>query len=127
MRYEKLLPLLSVGSSPKNSGEQEVVGTCICLFAVPSIFAAANGGAAHLFALVETESSQSMTKKPDPFAYVAKYVVKQGGDLHFGGTLEHVNFSKFRESLANCGGTEIVRSPDLSRNFFHLSDPRRKK
>jgi hypothetical protein len=66
-------------------------------------------------------------KKDDPFGYVAKYVSKRGGDLHFGGTLANVNFSDFRKSLKRHGGEDIVRSVNLDWRFFHLNDPRRKK
>lgn len=67
-----------------------------------------------------------MSKKGDPYLYVAKYVSKQGGDLHFGGTLGNVNFSEFRKSLAK-RGTDVVRSASMSRVHFHLNNPRRKK
>jgi hypothetical protein len=67
-----------------------------------------------------------MGKKDDPFAYVAKYVTKQGGDLHFGGTLQNVNFSEFRKSLRR-HGTEIVQSPNLNWRLFHLNNKGRKR
>ena len=66
-------------------------------------------------------------KKDDPYGYVAKYVTKQGGDLHFGGTLAGVNFSDFRKTVRNIGRTEIVRSANLRRMYFHLNYPRRKR
>ena len=65
-------------------------------------------------------------KNNDPFGYVAKYVTKQGGDLHFGGTLQSVNFSDYRKSHRQRGYTQVV-SANLSRPFFHLNFPRRKK
>ena len=68
-----------------------------------------------------------MTEKGDAFTYVAKYVMKQGGGIHFGGTLKNVNFSEFRASLARYGRREIVHSDDLDWRFFHLNNPRRKK
>ncbi len=68
-----------------------------------------------------------MSKKGDPFSYLAKYVAKQGGDLHFGGTLQNVNFSEYRKSHGPLGRTQIVNSANLSRSFFHLNFPRRKK
>jgi hypothetical protein len=81
----------------------------------------------HLSSSEETELSPFMSKKDDPFAYVAKYVTKQGGDLHFGGTLQTVNFSEFRKSLRAYGRKLIVHSANLDWRFFHLNDPRRKK
>lgn len=66
-------------------------------------------------------------KKDDPYSYVAKYVAKRGGDLHFGGTLKNVNFSEFRKSHRRIGRREIVRSPDLNWRFFHLNNPERKR
>ncbi len=68
-----------------------------------------------------------MGKTGDPCSYVAKYVTKRGGDLHFGGTLRNVNFSEFRKSLSQVGRKEIVPSADLDWQFYHLNDPRRKK
>jgi|GEM_PF-3903586 len=68
-----------------------------------------------------------MSRRNDPFGYVAKYVSKQGGDLHYGGTLENVNFSEFRKSRHKVGHKDIVRSANLSKRFFHLTYPRRKK
>lgn len=68
-----------------------------------------------------------MSKKDDPYIYLAKYVAKQGGDLHFGGTLQNVNFSEFRKSLRRIGRKEIVRSPDLDWRLFHLNNPERKR
>jgi len=68
-----------------------------------------------------------MSKKQNAFDYVAKYVTKQGGGLHFGGTLQNVNFSEFRKSRQKLGRTEIVASANLSGAFFHLNFPRRKK
>lgn len=68
-----------------------------------------------------------MSRKVDPYGYVAKYVAKRGGDLHFGGTLKDVNFSEYRKSLRRIGRKEIVRSPDMNWRFFHLNDPERKR
>lgn len=68
-----------------------------------------------------------MSKQNDPFGYVAKYVAKQGGDLHFGGTLKDVNFSDFRKSIRWFGRKDIVRSANLGWRFFHLNNPRRKR
>lgn len=68
-----------------------------------------------------------MGKKDDPCSYVAKYVTKKGGDLHFGGTLQNVNFSDFRKSLRPYGRRDVVQSAYLDWRFFHLNDPRRKK
>lgn len=68
-----------------------------------------------------------MSKKNDPFGYLAKYVTKKGGDLHFGGMLKNVNFSDFRKSLPRHGGKDIVRSANLDWRYFHLNHPRRKK
>ncbi len=68
-----------------------------------------------------------MSKPPDPFAYVAKYVAKQGGDIHFGRTLKNVNFSEFRKSVRRHGRRDVVHSANLGWQFFHLNDPRRKK
>jgi len=85
------------------------------------------GGKEPLTVLVEAGSSQYMAEKRDPFAYVAKYITKQKGDLHFGGTLQDVNFSEFLKSLKAYGRKEIVKSPDLDSRFFHMNNPRRKK
>jgi hypothetical protein len=68
-----------------------------------------------------------MRKKDDLCVYVAKYVTKQGGDLHFGGTLQDVNFSEFLKSRSHCGRKLVVQSADLNWEHFHLNDPRRKK
>jgi hypothetical protein len=68
-----------------------------------------------------------MRKKSDPFDYVAKYVVKQGGDLHFGGTLKNVNFSEFLKSRKHYGRKDVAKSAHLGWRFFHLNDPRRKR
>jgi len=68
-----------------------------------------------------------MSKNGDPFGYLAKYVTKRGGDLHFGGTLQNVNFSVFRKSIRRVGRKTTVQSADLGWRFFHLNDPRRKK
>jgi hypothetical protein len=68
-----------------------------------------------------------MCKKDGPFGYLAKYVTKKGGDLHFGGTLKNVNFSDFRKSIRRHGRKDIVHSANLGWRFFHLNDPRRKK
>ena len=68
-----------------------------------------------------------MSKKGDPFGYVAKYVTKRGGDLHFGGTLENVNFSEFLKTRRGYGRKDVVQSAHLGWRFFHLNDPRRKK
>jgi hypothetical protein len=66
-------------------------------------------------------------RKGDPFIYLAKYVTKQGGELHFGGTLAGVNFSEFVKSRNAYGRKEIVTSANMGRPFFHLNNPRRKK
>ena len=66
-------------------------------------------------------------KKGDLFMYVAKYMTKQGGDLHFGGTLAGVNFSEFIKSRKAYGRKEIVLSANLDWRLFHLNNPRRKK
>lgn len=68
-----------------------------------------------------------MPEKNDPYEYLAKYVAKQGGDLHFGGTLKNVNFSDFRKSLGRIGRNEIVRSPAMEWRLFHLNNPKRKR
>lgn len=68
-----------------------------------------------------------MIKKQDPFSYVAKYVTKENGDLHFGGTLSGVNFSKSVKSRKRCGRKEVVVSANLSSRLFHMGDPRRKR
>jgi len=68
-----------------------------------------------------------MAKQSDPFVYLSKYVTKRGGDLHFGGTLQGVNFSEYFKSLRRIGRKEIVKSPDLDSLFFHMTNPRRKK
>ena len=68
-----------------------------------------------------------MAKQSDPFVYLSKYVTKRGGDLHFGGTLDGVNFSEHCKSLRRIGREEIVKSPDLNSAFFHMNNPRRKK
>jgi hypothetical protein len=68
-----------------------------------------------------------MSKSADPFSYLAKYVTKHGGDLHFGGTLQKVNFSFFSKSIRRLGRRNVVYSADLGWRFFHLNDPRRKK
>jgi hypothetical protein len=68
-----------------------------------------------------------MSKNGDPCGYIAKYVTKQRGDLHFGGTLRTVNFSEFRKSLSRLGRKQIVTSANLDWRFFHLNYPRRKK
>jgi hypothetical protein len=65
--------------------------------------------------------------KGDPFIYLAKYVTKQGGDLHFGGTLAGVNFSEFIKSRKAYGRKEIVASANLGWQLFHMNNPRRKK
>jgi hypothetical protein len=66
-------------------------------------------------------------KKSDPFGYVAKYVSKQGGDFHFGGSLGGVNFSEFVKSRNAYGRKDIVRSANLNWELFHLNNPRRKR
>jgi hypothetical protein len=66
-------------------------------------------------------------KKGDPFIYLAKYVTKQGGGLHFGGTHAGVKFSEFIKSRKAIGRKEIVVSANLDWQLFHLNDPRRKK
>lgn len=68
-----------------------------------------------------------MVKRNDPFYYVAKYVAKRGGDLHFGGTLEGVNFSDHIKSRKAYGRKEIAVSVNLDWRLFHLNNPRRKK
>jgi hypothetical protein len=68
-----------------------------------------------------------MSKNGDPYGYVAKYVAKQGGELHFFGTLQHVNFSDFRKSLRRRGRIDTVHSANLGWQFFHMNNPRRKK
>jgi hypothetical protein len=65
-----------------------------------------------------------MAKGQDPFTYLAKYVSKQGGDLHLGGTLEGVNFSEFLKSRQPYGRKTTAISANLPRGFFHVSDPR---
>lgn len=81
----------------------------------------------HLYGLAAAESSLSVSKQNDPFTYLAKYVAKEGGDLHFGGTLQNVNFSEFRKSVRRIGCTEIVHSANLGKRFFHLTYSSRKK
>lgn len=66
-------------------------------------------------------------KNGDPFSYVAKYVTKQSGDFHFGGSLGGVNFSEFVKSRNAYGRRDIVRSANLNWELFHLNNPRRKK
>lgn len=66
-------------------------------------------------------------KLGDPCAYVAKYVTKQNGEIHFGGTLANVNFSEYCKSLRQIGREEIVRSPNLDWRFFHLNNKERKR
>ncbi len=68
-----------------------------------------------------------MSKKGDPYRYLAKYVCKEGGDLHFGGTLEGVNFSEFIKSRKAYGRKEVVVSANLDWRLFHLNNPRRKR
>jgi hypothetical protein len=88
---------------------------------------AKSGGKKHSSGLDEAESSRYMASRRDPCEYLAKYVSKQGGDIHFGGTFHGVNFSEFRKSRNAYGRREIVRSSNLSRHFFHMNNPRRKK
>ena len=102
-------------------------GTSTLWFEVSSIFEDGNGGSVLLGDLDEAELSRSMSKRGDPFTYVAKYIAKQGGELHFGGTLEGVNFSEFIKSRNPYGRKEIVTSASMGRTFFHLNNPRRKK
>jgi hypothetical protein len=69
-----------------------------------------------------------MSKKRKPTEYVAKYAVKQGGGLHFGGTLGGVNFSEdTRASLKFLGGEEIVTSVNCEHNLFHMRNPRARR
>jgi hypothetical protein len=90
-------------------------------------FDAKSGGKRLSCGLDEAESSPYMALRRDPCEYLAKYVTKQGGDIHFGGTFSGVNFSEFRKSHNAYGRLEIVRSSNLSRHFFHMNNPRRKK
>jgi hypothetical protein len=68
-----------------------------------------------------------MSKKDDPCSYVAKYVTKRGGDLHFGGTLWGVNFSDFAKSRRPIGRKDIVVSANLDRRLFHMNHKGRKR
>jgi hypothetical protein len=68
-----------------------------------------------------------MGKKGDPCGYVAKYVTKRGGDLHFGGTLSGVNFSESVKSRRPIGRKEIAVSANLDWRFFHMNHKRRKR
>ena len=77
--------------------------------------------------LAATESSLSMGKRDDPFTYVAKYVSKQGGDLHLGGTLGDVNFSEFRKSFQRNGGRDVALSANVQWQLFHMNYKRRKR
>jgi len=77
--------------------------------------------------LAGVELSLSMSRNKDPYAYVAKYVTKQEGDLHFGGTLANVNFSEYCKSLRPVGRKEIVPSPDMDWRFFHMNYTERKR
>jgi hypothetical protein len=88
---------------------------------------ARSGGKKLLSGSDEAESSRYMASRRDPCEYLAKYVTKQGGDIHFGGTFNGVNFSEFRKSRNAYGRREIVHSPNLPRHFFHMNNPRRKK
>jgi hypothetical protein len=92
-----------------------------------NISAGENGGKELSSVLVEAESSQSMSKRRDAFSYAAKYVMKQGAETHFGGTLSNVNFSEFRKSRNAYGRRDIVPSANLNWKLFHLNNPRRKK
>jgi hypothetical protein len=114
------------GLSPRNLDDWAGAGMCTFSFAEFNTFDGKSTGNAHLGASAEAESSRSMRSK-DAFTYVAKYVSKQGGDLHFGGTLSTVNFSEFRKSRRPYGRKQIVASPNLDWKFFHLNNPRRKK
>jgi hypothetical protein len=91
---------------------------------VSRIFAEENGGNEHFFVLAAPESSQSMSKRNDPVGYVAKYVNKPGGGLHFGGTIGGVNFSKIIKSVRPYGRKKIAVSANLEHGFFHMNDPR---
>ena len=66
-------------------------------------------------------------KSHDPFSYLAKYVAKQGGDLWLGGTLAGVNFSQFVKSRKPIGKREIVQSPNMPWQIFHMNYKRRKR
>jgi hypothetical protein len=65
-----------------------------------------------------------MSKRFDPVRYVAKYAAKQGGGLHFGGTIGGVNFSNVTTSLRPYGRATIAISANLNSVFFHMKDPR---
>jgi hypothetical protein len=112
---------------PKNSDEPEVAGTFIFSFETYDIFAEGNGGGELSCVSGGTGSSPFMANKGDPFSYVAKYVTKQGGDLHFGGTLQNVNFSEFTKSRNAYGRKQVVRSANVDSRLFHMNNPRRKK
>jgi len=68
-----------------------------------------------------------MSKKKDARDYCAKYVCKKGGDLHFGGTFNGVNFSKPTNSIQPFGKKDTTVSANLDWRLFHMSDPRRKR
>jgi hypothetical protein len=66
-----------------------------------------------------------MSKKNDPVGYIAKYVNKQRGGLHFGGTIDGVNFSEdIRSRLRRGKPRDVTVSDNLSHDFFHLREPR---
>lgn len=75
----------------------------------------------------EPESSPYVPSSEDLFAYLAKYVAKEGGDLHFGGTLGGVNFSEFLKSQMPTEGKEIVESARVDWRLFHMNNKRRKR
>ena len=68
-----------------------------------------------------------MAKAKDPFSYLAKYITKQGGELHFGGTLSSVNFSQVKKSNKPTGKIEAVISAQLPWQLFHMNYKRRKR
>jgi hypothetical protein len=86
-----------------------------------------NGGGVRLSVLGERESSLYVSNSEDLFAYLAKYVAKEGGDLHFGGSLGGVNFSEFLKSQMPTEGKEIVESARVDWRLFHMNNKRRKR
>lgn len=65
-----------------------------------------------------------MSRRIDPVRYVAKYANKQGGGLHFGGTIGGVNFSNIIKSLRPYGRKTVAYSANLKHGFFHMKNPR---
>jgi hypothetical protein len=65
-----------------------------------------------------------MSRNLNPARYVAKYASKQGGGLHFGGTIGVVNFSEVVASRLPYGRKVVAESVQVQYGFFHMRDKR---